>query len=89
MQRWRLRRVRREELQRQHGLDAARERAYLLGDTPEAHPEYLAVMARVQADLGPPPLFRVMESGATLAKLHRQGAPASAIYADAAVSGCV
>ena len=74
VQRWRLRRVRHAELLQHHGVDVVRERCFLLGLTPEAEPEFLEVLAHVEEDLGPPPLFRVVETPATLAKLHRQGA---------------
>eukprot|EP00892_Ulva_mutabilis_P005870 jgi/Ulvmu1/3655/UM017_0069.1 len=73
VQRWRLRRVRRAELAESHGLDVVRERCFLLGQAPDTHPDYLAAVARVDADLGPPPLLRIIETPATLAKLHRQG----------------
>lgn len=73
MQRWRQRRLRQRELELHHGLEVVRERCFLLGHTPETHPDFLGVVARIKDDLGPPPLFRVVESPAVLAKLHRQG----------------
>lgn len=81
MQRCQLRRVRQEELLQQHDVDVIRERCFLLGETPDTHPEYLAALARVRADLGPPPMLRVIEPPAALAKLHRQGVPAPARHA--------
>lgn len=64
----------RERLRGAHGLHVIMEKCFLLGLNPARNEEYLAAMARVDADTPAVPPFRVIETPLVVSRLHRQGA---------------
>lgn len=65
---------RRQQLLQVHEVDVLLEKCWLLDLKPEENPEYKNALKQIEAELGPPPVLKTMETLATLAKLHRQGA---------------
>lgn len=69
----RQREKRRQQLLQVHEVDVLLEKCWLLELKPEENPEYKNALTQIEAELGPPPVLRTMETLATLSKLHRQG----------------